>query len=301
MTKKIFGLAAAFLLMAYLIPSFVSAPYFNYLYARENGFVAWLLFGEVVATVKSFAWPYFALERFNGSSPSDDTTLLLAEQGDAKAQNKLGFVYDAGQGVRQDYAEAVKWYRKAADQGNASAEYNLGSMYANGQGVPQDDADAVKWFRKAADQDNAAAEYDLGSMYRDGRGVPQDYAEAMKWFRKAANRGLAAAENNIGGMYDTGKGVRQDAAEAVKWYRKGADHGSALAQFNLAICYSSGQGVPQDFVQASKWFDLAAAGFPASDTELRTKAIRARDLVASKMTPSQIAEAQALTREWKPQ
>jgi uncharacterized protein len=300
-TKKIFGLAAAFLLMAYLIPSFVSAPYFNYLYARENGFVAWLLFGEVVATVKSFAWPYFALERFNGSSPSDDTTLLLAEQGDAKAQDKLGFAYDTGQGVRQDYAEAVKWYRKAADQGNASAEYNLGSMYANGQGVPQDDADAVKWFRKAADQDNAAAEYDLGSMYRDGRGVPQDYAEAMKWFRKAADRGLAAAENNIGGMYDTGKGVRQDAAEAVKWYRKGADHGSALAQFNLAICYSSGQGVPQDFVQASKWFDLAAAGFPASDTELRTKAIRARDLVASKMTPSQIAEAQALTREWKPQ
>ena len=220
---------------------------------------------KVVATVKSFAWPYFALERFNGSSPSDDTTLLLAEQGDAKAQNKLGFVYDAGQGVRQDYAEAVKWYRKAADQGNASAEYNLGSMYANGQGVPQDDADAVKWFRKAA------------------------------------NRGLVAAENNIGGMYDTGKGVRQDAAEAVKWYRKGADHGSALAQFNLAICYSSGQGVPQDFVQASKWFNLAAAGFPASDTELRTKAIRARDLVASKMTPSQIAEAQALTREWKPQ
>ena len=41
----------------------------------------------------------------------------LAEQGDAKVQSNLGFMYQNGQGVAQDYAEAVKWYRKAADQG----------------------------------------------------------------------------------------------------------------------------------------------------------------------------------------
>jgi TPR repeat protein len=39
--------------------------------------------------------------------------------------------------VPQDYAEAVKWYRKAADQGNAVAQYDLGVMYDKGQGVPQ--------------------------------------------------------------------------------------------------------------------------------------------------------------------
>ena len=43
-----------------------------------------------------------------------------------------------GQGVPQDYAEAVTWYRKAAEQGDADAQYNLGVMYAKGQGVPQD-------------------------------------------------------------------------------------------------------------------------------------------------------------------
>ena len=51
-------------------------------------------------------------------------TLQLAEQGVAEAQFNLGTIYDSGQGVRQDYAEAARWYRKAAEQGNTEAQYN---------------------------------------------------------------------------------------------------------------------------------------------------------------------------------
>ncbi|WP_411727466.1 tetratricopeptide repeat protein [Methyloglobulus sp.] len=43
----------------------------------------------------------------------------LAEQGEAKAQTFLGFMYNNGEGVAQDYNQAAYWYRKAADQGNA--------------------------------------------------------------------------------------------------------------------------------------------------------------------------------------
>jgi TPR repeat protein len=46
-------------------------------------------------------------------------------------------MYAHGQGLPQDYAEAVKWYRKAADQGYEPAQELLGVAYANGQGVPQ--------------------------------------------------------------------------------------------------------------------------------------------------------------------
>ena len=59
-------------------------------------------------------------------------------------------MYNKGQGVPQDYAEAMKWYRLAADQGIAEAQYNLGVMYDNGQGVPQDYAEAYVWFSVAA-------------------------------------------------------------------------------------------------------------------------------------------------------
>ncbi len=74
----------------------------------------------------------------------------LAEQGDGDAQNNLGIMYDYGQGVPQDDAKAVEWYRKAAEQGNAGAQYNLGVMYGKGQGVPQDYAQAHMWYNLAA-------------------------------------------------------------------------------------------------------------------------------------------------------
>ena len=60
-------------------------------------------------------------------------------------------MYASGQGVPQNYAEAMKWFRKAADQGNARAQHGIGVMYANGQGVPQNDAEAMRWYRMAAD------------------------------------------------------------------------------------------------------------------------------------------------------
>ena len=109
-------------------------------------------------------------------------------------------MYDTGQGVPQDDAEADRWYRLAAEQGNASVQYNIGAMYDTGQGVPQDDAEALRWFRLAAEQGNASAQFRLGFTYGTGRGVPQDDAEALRWFRLAAEQGNASAQYNIGFM-----------------------------------------------------------------------------------------------------
>jgi predicted PurR-regulated permease PerM len=44
-----------------------------------------------------------------------------AEQVDASAQRMLGYMYEYGKGVPQDYKKAVKWFRKAAEQGDMSA------------------------------------------------------------------------------------------------------------------------------------------------------------------------------------
>jgi TPR repeat protein len=66
-------------------------------------------------------------------------------------------MYDNGEGVTQDYAEGLKWYRKAAEQGNASAQSNLAVMYAKGAGVLQDTIAAHMWFNIAAANGNAKA------------------------------------------------------------------------------------------------------------------------------------------------
>ena len=163
---------------------------------------------------------------------------------------------------RGDYATALGEMRPLAEQGHAEAQFNLGLMYDNGQGVPQDYAEAVKWYRKAAEQGHAKAQHNLGVMYDKGQGVPQDYAEAVKWYRKAAEQGVAEAQNNLG------------------------------------LMYSKGQGVPQDDAQAHMWYNLAASRLPTGED--RDLAVKNRDIVANRMTPAQISEAQKLAREWRP-
>ena len=79
--------------------------------------------------------------------------------------------------------------RQAADQGDAEAQYNLGVIYNNGEGVPKDDAEAVRWFQLAAEQGYAKAQFELGYKYRWGHGVPLDDAEAGRAGpRQSANR-----------------------------------------------------------------------------------------------------------------
>jgi len=101
---------------------------------------------------------------FAGSSYGQDfdETKLLAEQGDAVAQFALGLMYYNGEGVPENDAEAVKWYRLAAEQGHASAQFNLGSMYELGDGVPQNNTRAYEWYSVSANQG-----IELAEMYRD--------------------------------------------------------------------------------------------------------------------------------------
>ena len=105
-----------------------------------------------------------------------------AEAGDAEAQYVLGEAYRIGEGVEQDNAEAVRWYRKAAEQGHAKAQSKLGYTYYHGEGLEQDYMEAVSWWRKAAEQGHVAAQFNLGAAYEAGKGVEQDYVEAVSWY-----------------------------------------------------------------------------------------------------------------------
>ena len=101
-----------------------------------------------------------------------------AEQGDAQAQFNLGLMYDMGDGVPQDDAEAVRWYRRAAEQDFANAQTLLGA----------------KWYRLAAEQGDATAQSNLGLMYARGEGVPEDNVLAYMWLNLAAAQGGEGAK-----------------------------------------------------------------------------------------------------------
>jgi hypothetical protein len=57
------GLAALlqFVVGIYAMGVILCGTYFNWTFARDNGFVTWLLLGQVVPTAKALIWPYYAL------------------------------------------------------------------------------------------------------------------------------------------------------------------------------------------------------------------------------------------------
>lgn len=268
--------------------------------------VLWILFGNHASASGSSG------DRHNGLTPAQQPAATqtetgtqgdeeitrqreAAEEGDAKAQFNLGWLYAAGDGVPKDYPQAVLWWQKAAEQGLPDAQLILATVYQNGMGVAKDDVQAVQWYRRAAEQGNARAQNYLGEAYHGGDGVMQDYAEALQWYRKAAEQGDAQAQSNLGFMYQNGEGVSPDAGQAVQWWLRAAELGNASAQYNLAVAYHNAAGVIEDYAEALKWVVIAAAH--ASDDKKEKYAVL-RDALTGKMTPARIVEGQKRAREW---
>jgi len=97
------------------------------------------------AQAQSFRQGVSAFNRLDYVSASR-VFIPLAEQGVPAAQSYLGFMFETGRGVPQNYTEAAMWYRRAAEQGDGRAQYSLGLLYDRGQGVPRDIVEASKWL-----------------------------------------------------------------------------------------------------------------------------------------------------------
>ena len=110
-----------------------------------------------------------------------------------------------------DYITALREFRQAAAEGNPVALHRLAGMYLEGEGVTQNYPEALKVSRLGAEQGLAWAQNNIGFLYHLGLGgLKADYKEAMKWYRLAAEQGHANAQNNIGSMYKDGLGAAQD-------------------------------------------------------------------------------------------
>ena len=104
-----------------------------------------------------------------------------------------------------DPAKALMWFRKAADQDHPYAQLHLGYMYEAGKGVRQDEKEAEKWwrmavagFRKAAKKGNPQKQINLGLMHANGRGVETNLIAAYAWYNIAAANGNANAKKGKG-------------------------------------------------------------------------------------------------------
>ena len=208
-----------------------------------------------------------------------------ANQGDERAWNSLGLMYEDGQGVPQNNVKAAECYRKAAEKGHDKAQANLGRMYREGLGVPQDDREAAKWYRQSADQGFVGGQNNLASLYLQGRGIEKNLDKAILYYTLAAKQGYGPAQLKLAEIYRT----LEDRPSAKEWseraqeqdytaagysgvyltermghidvgqVRKAAEQGDVESQYQLGKLYIEGsQGLKKDLDKAKEWLTKAS-------------------------------------------
>ncbi len=221
-----------------------------------------------------------------------DTLRHMAEGGDASAQHRLGQMFERAEGVIQNLADAVHWYRLAAAQGHTPSQARLGLIYfvdppapasltpedfarvTNGEvppgsmlqtlfprgfAVTKDLAEAAKWNRLAAEAGAADAQARYGHQLALGMGVDRDETEAERWLAAAAAQGDSGGQVGLGVLYAGGYGTPPDYPRAMEWLVRASGTGNAAAQCWLAILLLRGEGVPRDVKSAIENLKLAVA------------------------------------------
>lgn len=239
--------------------------------------------------------------------------LALAQNGDMQAAVRTADLFKRGEGVRQNGAEAAKWYRQAAAAGDASAAYELAELYLTGDTLPRDEEEALVYLQLAAQADEPRAQRELARFYEEGLGgVPQHAGEALFWRFLAAQNGdapsaavLARARTEQPELYAQVKELEEDLAaaragdgearlRAGRVYRAGRpvltgneeaarlltlaweENRLPQAAYELSEMYRAGTGVEQNLAKADELLAQAAQkAYPAAQYALGETAYKA--------------------------
>ena len=149
-----------------------------------------------------------------------------AEAGDPQGQGDYaGALMAVGGSLSQtgsaaDYAESIRWARKAEGKDDGEASFVLGLAYEHGRGVKPDMHKAFKYYKRGADKGHAICMNNMGRMCQNGEGTQKDEKKAFELFLQAAEKGYGPAMQNVGRCYQFGLGTDCDMAKAIEWYEK---------------------------------------------------------------------------------
>jgi TPR repeat protein len=157
----------------------------------------------------------------------------------------------------EEIAEGLKLIRSAADQGYSKAQFALAYLYYSGEkGISPDYAEALKWFSRAAEQKVRHAACRVGDLYFEGKGVPQDRAVAMEWYRRDATNGCDRSQYRVGLCL----AQQSTLDEALVWFRRSATNGFEKAQITLGDYLTDGFTVTPNYAEGYFWYRVAAKG-----------------------------------------
>lgn len=210
-------------------------------------------------------------------------TLLrpAAEDGDARAQYRLGLIFDFGLGTPVDLIEAARWYRAAAGQANTEARIALGRLYERGGDALAERSAAAAWLRITTQQPGAELAPDLVTAgVADAAGALSEFGQ---WLRGVSSQPPSSPPGAITQVTDAPLPL------PVEYLRDQARRGDAPSQVRLAGIYHAGAaGLPPDIVRAYVWYSLAVA---SAAGEERRRASGYRQALERRMSAAQVKEA----------
>ncbi len=190
--------------------------------------------------------------------------------------------------------EAFQSIEPSAKSGNPAAQRLLASMYEHGEGVKQNLAQAIHWYTQAAEREDDIAQFYLGYLNYQGVGLPINLETAFKWFEKAAKQGNPDFQYNIGNLHRYGEGTAKDIQPALRWYLLAAEQGQVNAQQDLAALYLNGSEVTKDLVKAYVW--QAIANTNLYDVDILEKS--PLEEIAEQMSSDQLSQAKKQVTQW---
>lgn len=171
-----------------------------------------------------------------------DLAQKAADMNCPSGKNMLGYFYEVGYGVPQNYQKAFDLYKEAANEKEPIALYNVGICYLNGYGVKKDSIEGFMYLEKSALQGIPFAQYVLGALYYNGDKIVQkDVSKALEWYTLASNQGMPDAQYELSKIYYHGEDgeVTPDYNKAKNLCEKAAEQGLAEAKRALENKYNS--------------------------------------------------------------
>ena len=117
--------------------------------------------------------------------------------------------------------------------------------------------------------------------------------QAKTLYQRAAEKGNTRAMHNLGVLAVEASDSKPNYTSAALWFGKAAEYGIRDSQYNISVLLARGLGLPKDLVKSYTWFAIVAA---AGDTDAAKK----RDEVATRLTSSELAAANAAAAAFEP-
>jgi len=208
---------------------------------------------EIAATegsVRSYLRSHLGIHVRGDPRDAINKLRVSAAEGNAEAQDMLGYMYRWGIFVKRDLREAWRLLLVAAENGFPPAEFSVGVCLSHGEGVKRDKRSALRWYRRAGRDGVAEAAYNAGYFYQNGIGIAKNEAVAKRWYRLAAVLGDTQALVNLGNLYfnlaSSHRLRNHYLHKSTEFYRRAARAKNADGMYNLGLAYYEGLGTKLD-------------------------------------------------------